>query len=173
MAQQKANISFPGVMEMIKKSKRPLAPIYELVINALEAALQVRDRSEQTRTVVMHLTFSGLLSDSRKLKSIEIFDNGIGFNDENYERFDTLLDKSKGYNNRGSGRVQFLHRFDRVEVKSHFKNNEQYFFRKFESSPSRLLSNHILEIAPDVQTTGSHITLLAPNLKKTEQNLYD
>lgn len=57
---------------------------------------------------------------------ISITDNGLGFTDENFERFKTLLRRRDEYH-KGLGRLVYLNYFDRVEVVSVWDNNRRSF----------------------------------------------
>ena len=96
-------LSLDGMLDFIPKSRRPLAPVFEAVSNALEAVADRRIVAKWTEQceVTLKFFFTGLLPETRSLERIEIADNGIGFDDTNYERFETFLDRTKGFNNRG------------------------------------------------------------------------
>ncbi len=68
---------------------------------------------------------------SYKIKSIEIIDNGEGFNDENIKHFSTLYTKNKKEKGcKGYGRVYYKKAFEAVEISSFNsnKNNEKVNF---------------------------------------------
>jgi hypothetical protein len=133
MSQHSARISLDGMLDFIPKSRRALTPIYEAISNSLEAISERRAAGGWTETGVIsvRLDFRGLLAETRSLERIVVTDNGIGFDDTNFARFETFLDRTKGYNNRGSGRVQFLHFARRIEVTSHFMKDGQLKRRHF------------------------------------------
>lgn len=109
-----------GAMDLIKKSKYPLTPLFEAITNSLESISQREFLSSETPLITILLHFTGLIDEVKELHRIEIVDNGVGFTEENYKRFFEFFDKSKGCNNKGSGRLQFLHRFDNIEVESKY-----------------------------------------------------
>ncbi|HRD78714.1 MAG TPA: ATP-binding protein, partial [Hyphomicrobiaceae bacterium] len=141
MTSVQPRLSLDGMLDLIPKSRRPLAPIFEAVSNALEAIAERRNRGWSGQgEITLKLYFTGLLPETRSLERIEIIDNGIGFDDANYARFETFLDRTKGYNNRGSGRVQFLHFARRIEVTSHFLAEGKPFRRHFLCNPSTYIT---------------------------------
>lgn len=160
-------------MEMIKKSKRTLAPVHELVMNALEAILKNPGLPEEAKEILIRFNFIQLLNEMRSLESIDVIDRGVGFDDENFERFETLLDKSKGYFNRGSGRIQLLHRFNHVLVESYFRQGGQLCVRKFECSPNQFVYNKQFDFSLQEHATGTRVTLLQPIMNKSERETYD
>lgn len=55
--------------------------------------------------------------------SIDIIDTGVGFTEENLYRLKCLYNETKGYNNLGTGRVQYLHFFHNTDIHSVFEEN--------------------------------------------------
>jgi len=106
------------VLRDLKKAKESLKPVFEAFINALEA---IRDRPEGSTPgeIKVKLFFTATLAD-HEFDYISIEDNGIGFNEENFERFLTFKDDRKGFANKGSGRIQLIHFFDNCEYSSSY-----------------------------------------------------
>lgn len=165
--------SFQGLMDSIKKSKYPLAPIYEAITNSLEAIFQKNYKDEEKPEITVTFDFTGLLESEAAFSGVTIQDNGIGFNEENYKRFETLLDKSKGYNNRGSGRIQYVHRFKRVEVESHFFTAQGLHKRKFDCNATQFITSHSDVLTTETLSSGSKVILLAGDSLGSDQSFYD
>lgn len=72
--------------------------------------------------------------EKKHLDSIVISDTGVGFNSVSFERFGAILDNSKGYHNRGTGRLQFLHRFSQLSIVSQYVEKNESYIRTFKSS---------------------------------------
>ena len=161
MTPNSARLSLEGMLDFIPKSRRPLASVFEAVSNALEAISERRQHASWTARgeVTLRLYFAGLLPETRSLERIEIADNGIGFDDANYARFETFLDRTKGFNNRGSGRVQFLHFARRIEVTSHFVHGDSVMRRHFVCNPATFITNPLLIGADTTAALGTTIAL--------------
>lgn len=125
-----------------KKDNFYLQPIFEAFTNALEAIDILRDKHPNQIKENGEITISislakNLLSDQTKsfdLEKIEIEDSGIGFEDGEFERFINLRDDRKGFLNRGTGRIQFLHAFDKTTFESNYRkadSKEDFSHRKF------------------------------------------
>lgn len=102
-----------------------MQPIFEAFTNSLES-IRLRANSEGpfNSYINISLNFNMTLDGkSAELYSIEIEDNGIGFDSENYSRLVTFKDDTKGFNNRGSGRIQLVHYFKYAHYKSTYKEN--------------------------------------------------
>jgi hypothetical protein len=117
----------------ITKSGKPLQPIFEAFTNAIEAikdAQKVHLQNQGEITIKINSTES-TITDQFIFSSLSITDNGIGFNDEQFNRFNSYRNISKGYKNLGSGRIQYVHYFDSTIIKSVFEQNNNFYEREF------------------------------------------
>jgi hypothetical protein len=126
------DLSFVGVLQDIKKSKTALSPIFECFTNALEA-IKIKQNAAKTHKgeIVIKINASETTVQSTELNSISIIDNGIGFNNEEFKRFNTFKLTNKGFKNLGSGRIQYVHYFDTTTIKSVFEQDGNFFEREF------------------------------------------
>ncbi|MFC6268465.1 ATP-binding protein [Frigoriflavimonas asaccharolytica] len=138
------DLSFSGILHDIKKSPTSLSPIFEAFTNALESLKTKKKNDNKFGNGKIVLTiFADELTDSNsEFRALEIFDNGIGFNDLEFKRFNTFKDNSKGFKNLGSGRIQFVHFFERTIVESVFRQGDEYFEREFLVSKSKSFLNN-------------------------------
>lgn len=128
-----------GMLNLIKASKDPLSPIIEAFNNSLESIFKLEGNLE--RSITIELSFNDQDDNSKQLEFIEITDTGVGFNDESFDRYERLLDRTKGFNNRGSGRLQYLHRFGEISVKSIYFQDGNFYIRKFSSNKDDFIYN--------------------------------
>lgn len=117
----------------VPKSKIVLQPVYEAFTNAIEAIRdkQKRDSGHKGEIIIKIFSTETTIKDSFSFSSLSITDNGIGFNDEQFERFNIFRDVRKNYKNLGSGRVQYVHYFDITNIKSIFEQDGKFFEREF------------------------------------------
>ena len=133
----KDGVSWEGVLKGVKKHLDKYQPIYEAFTNALEAVASRTDEPMSTGRIIVSFNYaSDMLSDKSRLISISIEDNGVGFDDLNFNRLLRYKDTTKGFNNRGSGRLQYLHFFENTQVQSVFKDGEQLKKITFKMSKS-------------------------------------
>jgi hypothetical protein len=123
----KANgISYSGTIPKIKKSTEQLKPIFEAFTNALES-IKLSGKELKAGEITIKLNFNKTLYSQQEKQydfdSIVIEDSGIGFTDPEIKRMASLNDTTKGFFNKGSGRIQFLHFFERTIFKSVFADN--------------------------------------------------
>ena len=121
-------IYYPAIIRDISKSRKSLQPIYEAFTNALESLDTVS--AEKKITISIHKK-TLLEDDDIEFSKIVLEDNGDGFNDDNFERFCRFKDTRKGFNNRGCGRIQYLHFFKETEFLSFYDSEGKYRKRNF------------------------------------------
>jgi hypothetical protein len=120
-------------------ASKPLLPLYEAVVNSIQAIEDVKERNGRIDIVVLrdssHL-FSQQEPELGEIIGFEVTDNGVGFNEENYCAFatsDTTYKADRG--GKGIGRFVWLVAFDRIEVESHFEQDGKTCFRRFDFVP--------------------------------------
>lgn len=116
-------IDYPSMMRRhIKKHSSYMQPFFEAISNSLEATCGSND----TITVRLQLRPT-IIPDKYSFLSLEIEDTGIGFNDINFERLQRLYDETKNCNNFGTGRIQYLHFFDKTDIHSVYEKDGKVF----------------------------------------------
>jgi len=127
------------IRNVVLPKSRPLLPLYEAIINSIQA---IEDEKEQAGKIIIKLTrdTSPQMFDTEKpmgdITSFEVIDNGIGFNDENFEAFqtsDTTYKAERG--GKGIGRFMWLVAFESVEITSTFKDESAWKTRTFKFVP--------------------------------------
>lgn len=176
-------INYAGTLPKIKKNPNQFQPVYEAITNSLEAIKMLKERYRITdnREIKLKLLLSKDLfskDDSNfNFQEIIIEDTGLGFDDCEFERLIALNDCGKGFSNKGSGRIQFLHFFDKTEYKSIYRSSDsetgfrQRIFTLSKSKPFldknaiiNLLENN--EIKADISFTT--VSLKNPLFEKDE-----
>ena len=167
--------------EIKKKSHEPLQPLFEAFTNAIKSIriLNSQDPSKKIRDaeiiISIYLT-SGLLSQEDGKYEFQKFivkDTGVGFNDTEWNRFITLKDNRKNFNNKGTGRIQYLHFFDNTKIISQYKNDNYFFERVITLSKCNEFLNKNAIIRLDKQekinniaATGSQVVFERPLMEK-------
>lgn len=112
----------------IRKNSVKMQPLYEAFTNSWESILEKYTAVHLNLgsiTIEFHYS-AGIFEEDREnnLKNIQkiiIIDNGIGLNEESFIRLLNLRDNSKSKNNKGTGRIQYLHYFDDTLFESVYK----------------------------------------------------
>lgn len=126
---------YPAILNGVSKSNNPLQPLFEGFTNALEAISQLH-QDPKKEIIKVKIFYDADLFDEKVMNKLVIEDTGIGFNDEEFQRFLTFQDNRKGYNNRGSGRLQLIHSFSDVQYASSYNDNGEFKRRQFHLSKS-------------------------------------
>lgn len=129
------NVDISGKVRKIR-SKEPLLPLFEAVVNSIQAieALNSRDGKIQIR---LNRESADHYFDLGKtvvpdVIGFTITDNGVGFDDSNFNSFctsDSTLKIDLG--GKGIGRFSWLKFFTNVQIKSTFTQSEKTFQRSF------------------------------------------
>lgn len=115
-----AGVDYQTVLrKRVRKSGTFLQPLYEAISNSLEATT-----GKENHIIVTICKSKQLFSDSFSFLSLHIEDDGTGFNESSFSRFENLFDESKNRNNLGSGRLQYLHYFKSTQIVSTFVAND-------------------------------------------------
>src|SRR5262245_56155282 len=112
---------------------RPMLPVFEAVMNSFQAIREAK-RPAGTGSIVIDVEREPNLLDKENapITTFTITDNGIGFNDDNFDSFNTLYSDYKlKEGGKGLGRFTWLKAFNRVEVETTFHEKEGCYRRKF------------------------------------------
>ncbi|HEV2133975.1 MAG TPA: ATP-binding protein [Terracidiphilus sp.] len=113
-------------------------PLFEAVVNSIQAieesgregTIHIRILRDQNSTLVE------MDKSSRDITGFEIEDNGVGFNEDNFQAFstsDTTYKAEKG--GKGVGRFVWLVAFEEVEIESTFQAPDGLKTRRFKFVP--------------------------------------
>lgn len=170
-------VYYPQILNTVKKSSNPMQPIFEAFTNSLEAIDLIKNKKEKgSITINCYFTYDTIKD--LELDKIIIEDTGKGFDDKEFERFLTFADTRKGYNNKGSGRLQLVHYFENCEYVSTFKEKDTFKQRNFKISKSNkyIISNNTITFlakTENVTATKTGTTLILRNLiSKSDKQYY-
>jgi hypothetical protein len=145
-----------------------LLPLFEAVINSIQAIEEVGDLKQGLITVRIkrdmrqgNLSFNGDDSSLPNITGFDIEDNGIGFNDKNFESFETSDSTYKlAKGGKGVGRFLWLKAFDRVDISSaYLKSDNSLASRKIEFT----VANGVREFPSVVSTNSQANTIVHLN----------
>ena len=174
---QQLGISLQGRLRNTNlPQSKSLFPIFEAVVNSIYAiddrllvdkSFSMADAS--IRVIIERESSADLFGGKSAISSITIEDNGIGFNDANYESFkelDSLYRQERGC--KGVGRLLWLKAFSLVEVDSTYQDKSSFARRHF------IFSSHGLNERDNVLEEGSKICTRVKlcNLNKEFSEVY-
>ncbi len=124
-------------------SNEPYMPLYEAIINSIESIEESQRKDGEIRIrIIRTSTLDKKSNIYTPIQSFEIIDNGIGFNDENFESFktsDTIYKINLG--GKGIGRFIWLKTFEKVEIKSIYPDGDNKLKRTFTFNLKNEISN--------------------------------
>jgi hypothetical protein len=139
-----------------------LLPLFEAIVNSIQAIEEDSATKpgiieiDVVRSTQKELEFEG----QEKLPEIVDFiirDNGVGFNEANFESFNYAHSTYKK-GGKGIGRFTWLRAFQRAEIESRFKENNNWFLRKYNFEPTKKgIEKHSIE---QVNTTKERYTIV-------------
>ena len=178
----KANIS--GRLAKLADVPNYKIPMLEAVANSIQSLLSSKTKDPSISVKIIFepsATYPNLKNPSRyyhKIQDIEITDNGVGFNDKNFESFETMDSdlKALDYGCKGIGRFYWLKGFSSVSVNSvYIDKTGKKKRRQFQFSVNDIQSNVVTEEADEtpIKTTVRLIGLNEKIRNKQEVSLND
>lgn len=158
---------------------KSLFPLFEAVVNSIHATddrVRIGGLSATDRVIKVSVLRDGqtdALSDGRKTAQVigfEIEDNGIGFDEVNYNSFCTLDSEHKADRGcRGIGRLLWLKAFHHIDIDSHFVDVDDVVRRRFKFSGSRNIYDDTLVKEGQSVKTKVALNGIQPAYKKGVQ----
>lgn len=141
-----------------------LYPLFEAVINSIHSIDERVDGQKditindgQIKIEVLRSGQTSITNEKSDIVGFKITDNGIGFNEANYNSFQTLDSEYKlSQGCRGIGRLLWLKAFQYVSVDSYFRENNKTYHRSFVFSAKNDIENPSisqLDSSTTIQTT--------------------
>jgi hypothetical protein len=145
-------------------TSKSLLPVFECIVNSIHATNGIAD-GRISIEVLRDQRQKELLEDRSELPIIgfSIKDNGIGFNEENYESFNFAdSDFKRNLGAKGVGRFLWLKAFEYIEITSVYIADRRRFRRSFVFKTSKQgIENHSLTpIEIGDGTTGTEVRLM-------------
>lgn len=159
-------------------------PMLEAVANSIQSLLSSKTKDPCITVKIIYestATYPNVKNPSRyyyKIQDIEITDNGVGFNEKNFESFETMDSdlKALDFGCKGIGRFYWLKGFSSVAVDSVYVDKTgKRKRRQFQFSVDDIQSNVVTEVATEtpIKTTVRLIGLSEKIRNKQEVTLDD
>ncbi|GGB65116.1 hypothetical protein GCM10007424_01280 [Flavobacterium suaedae] len=130
-----------------------LLPLFEAIVNSIHAIEEESSTKPGIIKVELIRSYQGKLELDSKEENINLItdfiitDNGIGFNEQNYESFNFAHSTYKiDKGGKGIGRITWLRAFERAKIESVFRHNGIFQKRTFSFEQTKKgIENHKLE----------------------------
>lgn len=155
-----SNVNIKRAVENIRSGTNSYTPLVEVVVNAIQA-IECTGRSDGLIEItVRRAPQSEIDNATPDVEGFCITDNGIGFDDENRESFDTLYTTHKlSEGGKGFGRFTCLKYFDDVRIRSIYRNGDSYNSRSFKmGTETEIIVDEVISPTDKTQT-GSAVEL--------------
>ncbi|MDX0604980.1 hypothetical protein GOD78_28185 [Sinorhizobium medicae] len=112
---------------------KALLPLFEAVMNSFQAVQDSSVERDHRITIEIERDEPGLFAEEAPaIKGFVITDTGIGFDDDNFESFNTAFSDHKyERGGKGLGRFMWLKAFDRVHISSVFQADDDGTFSRW------------------------------------------
>lgn len=135
---KKFNVNLNGrVKNFDLPENKSLFPLFEAVVNSMQAIEERKKTCSFDGSIVIKIEREETLSNEvlGRINNISITDNGIGFNEDNYNSFlESDSDYKSDIGGKGVGRFSWLKAFKKVSVNSCFEDNGCVYKRSFDFS---------------------------------------
>lgn len=155
-----SNINVRRAIENIRSGTNVYTPLVETVVNAIQAIEAGSPTAGRIDILVKRSEQTELDGRQPPVESFVVIDNGIGFNEDNRNSFDTLYSDQKiDQGGKGFGRFTCLKYFEDLLVESVFEAPGGKQKRTFKmGKQTEIIVNEEIEDCPDGDV-GSRITL--------------
>ena len=159
-----SKIDIEGTIENIKTRTNAYTPIIEAIVNSIEA---IDESKNPNGKILVKLIRENVLENeigNASVSSIEIHDNGIGFNKRHRDSFDTFYSPEKRkHGGKGFGRFMYVKYFGEVKVESVYKENGIFFLRRFNfGKKNEIIAN---ETDENSNENSTRTTIYLKNIK--------
>lgn len=155
-----SNVNVRRAVENIRSGTNVYTPLVETIVNAIQAIEAAGREKGRVDILVKRSDQQELEGGLPAVESFTVIDNGIGFNDENRDSFDTLYSDHKiAQGGKGFGRFTCLKYFDDLLIESVFDHEEGRKKRAFKmGKQTDIIVNESIEDCPDGDI-GSRVTM--------------
>ncbi len=167
-----SNVNIKRTIDNIRSSTSVYTPVTEVVVNAIQA-IEVLGKSDGVVKIHANRNNQANLDGSvPEISGFTIVDNGIGFNDEHRESFDTLYTETKvDEGGKGFGRFTCLKYYEDVEYLSLYRQGGDFFERAFSMGKDKAIIVLETKKMVDPGTTGTTVKLKSAKQPFPEKNL--
>jgi hypothetical protein len=112
--------------------------LFEAISNSLYCCIDNSDISIAINLYRDYKANEVIKNEDNFIYGFTVTDNGVGFTNENYDKFTKTIYKTNHDGGKGLGRISFLKVFEYVHIDSTFKNNSKLYNRTFDFSREKV-----------------------------------
>jgi hypothetical protein len=142
---------------------KPLLPLFEAVINSSQAINDVKPKIIGNIRIDIERETTLFDEENPPIIGFRVTDDGIGLNDDNFDSFNTAFSPHRlSIGGKGLGRFTWLKAFDRVEMTSTFREDDQtgLLRREFVFDANYDLDDRGLPVPTTIGVVGTVVRLV-------------
>ncbi|MDD4151818.1 MAG: ATP-binding protein [Candidatus Gracilibacteria bacterium] len=106
--------------------------LVEAIVNGIHGIEELGNNNNGKIIIELERFEQETIDKLSEIKSIKVIDNGIGFNNDNFESFDKIHTEHKiDKGGKGFGRLTFLKFFEDISISSFFSEESKFYNRSF------------------------------------------
>lgn len=155
-----SGINIKRAVENIRSGTTVYTPVIELIVNAIQAVRAIKPSGGRITITVLRSPQEDMIERIAPVDGFIVEDDGIGFDDEHRDSFDTLYSELKlSDGGKGFGRFTCLKYFEKMSVESVYRDGEKLKVRSFDMGTGNdIIVNEVIGDT-DKTTTGSKVTI--------------
>ena len=168
-----SNINIRRAVENIRSGTTVYTPVVELIVNAIQAVQVVKPAGGRVTVTILRSRQGDLIDRVAPVDGFVVEDDGVGFDRDHRESFDTLYGELKlAEGGKGFGRFTCLKYFEHLKVESVFRDGDRLRGRSFEmGTATSIIINEVVADTTE-KATGSKITIQgARSVRLSEEGL--
>jgi len=155
-----SSINIKRAVENIRSGTTVYTPVVELIVNAIQAIRTEKATGGLVRVTILRNRQVDILDRVATVDGFIVQDDGVGFNEEHRNSFDTLYSAQKASDGgKGFGRFTCLKYFDHLLVESVFRDGAASKRRSFAMGRSNDIIIDEQITATDLSEPGSIVTI--------------
>lgn len=162
-------VNLPRFLTSVKLPQKVMTPILEAVVNSLQSIAERGNSNGYVRVELVREPNDGYLDKNTPsdINCVRIIDNGIGFNQSNFDSFRSIASDYKSkQGGKGMGRLTWLKVFDQVNVVSSYEDNCELRQIQFDFTENGIAQN-LLGSSIDNQKTIITFSSVKKNYSKS------
>ena len=162
-----SNVNIKRAVENIRSGTTVYTPLVEVIVNAIQAIESKGASDGEIEVITIRSVQKELDNKIPAVSGFHIKDNGVGFDDDNRDSFDTLYSDYKlSQGGKGFGRFTCLKYFSDLKVESIFESKSGYKLRTFSMGKGKDIIVNEKTKDSDSCETGTIVSLLNVKQKK-------
>jgi len=167
-----SNLNIKRAVDNIRSGTSVYTPVTEIIVNAIQAIEELGNSDGIVEIHTIRIGQANLDESIPEISGFTVTDNGIGFNDEHRESFDTLYTEKKvAEGGKGFGRFTCLKYYEDVEYQSLYKRGNKFFERSFSMGKDKEIIVDEVANAVEHGPTGTIVRLKSSVKPFPEKNL--